>query len=257
MAAKKSKEKPTATEPTPESKKTKTKKRAVTTEKHSKRYQFISKSIEKKAYSLDEAISLVKKNANAKFDETIEAHFRLGVDPTQTSESVRGSVQLPHGTGKSVRTLVFASGSNAETAKKSGATVATDAIVTQIEKGSIPFDLVIATPEEMPKIAKLARVLGVRGLMPNPRSGTVTQDVDSVIEARRQGLVDFKNDQAALHLTLGKASFTEKALKANFLVLLTAVRSARPAKTSGDYLKAVTLTSTMGVGVKVDLSSLN
>lgn len=227
------------------------------TQKSSKRYQSISNSIEQKTYGLDEAVSLVKKNATAKFDETIEAHFRLGIDPSQTAQSVRGSAQLPHGTGKNVRALVFASGAAAEAAKKSGATVATDEIISQIEKGSIPFDLVIATPSEMPKIAKLARVLGVRGLMPNPKAGTVADDVSAVIEARKQGLVDFKNDQTTLHLSLGKASFTEAQLKENFLALLQAVKAARPVKISGDFLKTAALTSTMGPAVKLDLSSLN
>lgn len=257
------KEKPVEKKETPETtKKTEPKPKAkakaeAPARKSSKRYQSISKNIEEKAYQLDAAVALVKKNATAKFDETIEAHFRLGIDPLQSAQIVRGSVQLPYGTGKIVRALVFASGTPAEAAKKAGATVATDEIMTQIEKGSIPFDLVIATPAEMPKIAKLARVLGVRGLMPNPKSGTVTEDVASAIEARKQGLVDFKNDQATLHLSLGKASFTEAQLKENFLALLQAVKSARPAKIASDYLKTATLTSTIGPGIKIDLQSIS
>src|SRR5581483_2427718 len=182
----------------------KTKKETKTAAKlPSKRYQSISKKIENKAYPLDEVIRLVKQNASAKFDETVEAHFRLGIDPTQTAQNVRGSLQLPHGTGKKVRVLVFAAGADGEKAKELGATVATEEIMAQIEKGSIPFDLVIATPAEMPKIAKLARILGVRGLMPNPKAGTITTDIAGTISARNHGLIDFKNENALIHLALG------------------------------------------------------
>ena len=223
----------------------------------SKRYLELRKSLETKAYPADEAIKLVLKNASAKFDETIEAHLRLGIDPAQTSQQVRGSVQLPHGTGKKVRVLVFASGPSADEATKAGAKVADDGVITQIEKGSIPFDLVLATPDAMPQIAKLARILGVRGLMPNPRSGTVTTAIAEMIEARSQGLVDFKNENSLLHLSIGKASFKEAQIKENLVAIVTAVKAAKPAKTSGEFVKQVTLSSTMGPGVRVDLPSLS
>lgn len=223
----------------------------------SKRYQALVKNLESKTLPLDEAVEMVLKNASAKFDETIEAHIRLGIDPTQTSQSVRGSVQLPHGTGKKVRILVFASGSLAEEAKLAGATVANDEITSQIEKGSIPFDLVLATPEAMPQIAKLARVLGVRGLMPNPRAGTVTADLAKMIEARNQGLIDFKNENSLLHLSIGKASFKEAQVKENLLAILQTVRSAKPAKTSGEFIKQITLSSTMGPGIKINLETIS
>lgn len=222
----------------------------------SKRYLALRKSVEEEAYPQDEAIKLVLKNASAKFDETIEAHLRLGIDPSQTSQQVRGSVQLPHGTGKKIRVLVFASGPLADEAAKAGATVATDGVVTQIEKGSIPFDLVLAAPDAMPQIAKLARILGVRGLMPNPRAGTVTTEITEMIQARNKGLVDFKNENSLLHLSIGKASFKEAQVKENLLAVLQAVRSAKPAKTSGEFIKQITISSTMGPGVKVNLESI-
>lgn len=235
----------------------KSKKEATPKKKASQRFQSLAKKVDAKAYPLEEAVKLVKANATAKFDETIEAHFRLGIDASQTAQNVRGSVQLPHGTGKKVRVLVFASGADAAAAEKAGATVATEETVTQIEKGSIPFDLVLAAPSEMPKIAKLARVLGVRGLMPNPRAGTVTADITGTIDARKGGLIDFKNDNALLHLNLGKASFTEKQLEENFLATLTAIKAARPAKVSGEFIKSAFLVSTMGPAVKLDLSPLH
>ena len=222
----------------------------------SKRFQALTKKVEDRPYPLDEALKLVKDNATAKFDETIEAHIRLGIDPTQTSQAVRGSAQLPHGTGQTVRVLAFATGADAEAAKKAGATVATEETIAQIEKGSIPFDLVIATPAEMPNIAKLARVLGVRGLMPNPKTGTITTDIAGTISARSQGLVDFKNESSLLHLRLGKASMTGGDLKENFEALLSAVKAARPAKTSGEFIRTVTLKSTMGPAVSLDPKTL-
>lgn len=223
----------------------------------SKRYLALKKSIEEKAYPVNEAIKLILKNASAKFDETIEAHLRLGIDPSQTAQQVRGSVQLPHGTGKKIRVLVFASGTLADEAAKAGAKVATDEVVTQIEKGSIPFDLVLAAPDAMPQIAKLARILGVRGLMPNPRSGTVTTDIAEMIEARNKGLVDFKNENSLLHLNIGKASFKEAQIKENLAAIVAAVKAAKPSKTSGEFVKQVTLSSTMGPGVRVELDSLS
>ncbi|HET7713234.1 MAG TPA: 50S ribosomal protein L1, partial [Patescibacteria group bacterium] len=176
---------------------------------------------------------------------------------TQTAQAVRGNVQLPHGTGKKARILVFAAGSAAAEATQAGATVADTATLTQIEKGSIPFDLVLATPEQMPKIAKFARVLGVRGLMPNPRAGTVTEEVGKMIEARNKGLIDFKNENALLHLSIGKASFKKGQLKDNIVAVFTAVVAAKPAKTSGEFIRQVTLSSTMGPGIKVDPQSIN
>lgn len=239
--------------PAPE-KKAKISKKSVKTPGHSKRYLAAAKKVSPGAHLLDEALTIVKELANAKFDETIEAHFRLGIDPKQTSQNVRGSVKLPHGTGKSIRILVFAEGAQAEEAKKAGAVVATDEIVAQIEKGSVAFEIVIATPSQMPKIAKLARILGVRGLMPNPRNGTVTDNIAEVVAERGQGLIDFKNQDNLLHIGFGKASFSTEQLKDNFEIIYQAVLAGKPAKISGDYLKASYVASTMGPAVKLDLT---
>ena len=222
----------------------------------SKRFSKIRSSVERKAYALEEALDLVKKTSNAKFDESIEAHFRLGIDPKQTSQQVRGNVSLPHGTGKKLRVLVFAESDHAQAAKDVGASVANDEIISQIEKGSIPFDVIIATPDMMPKIAKLARVLGVRGLMPNPKNGTVTSDVKKAITERSSGLLDFKNESNLIHLSFGKASFTKQNLHDNFVALFQAIHHAKPAKTSKDYLKSIAISATMGPGIKVDQTTV-
>lgn len=239
----------------PASKKEKVEKSSSYTAPHaapSKRFKVLASKVERKAYSLEEALDLIKKTANAKFDESIEAHFRLGIDPKQTSQQVRGSVTLPHGTGKKLRVLVFAEGDQAAAAKSAGATIATDEITAAIEKGSVPFDVVIATSDMMPKIAKFARVLGVRGLMPNPKTGTVTADVKKAIHERSSGLLDFKNESNLIHLSFGKASFSKENLHDNFTSLLQAVHAVKPAKTAKDYLRSVSISATMGPGVKVD-----
>jgi large subunit ribosomal protein L1 len=223
----------------------------------SKRYQSITKKVENKPYPLGEAVDLVKDLATAKFDETIEASFRLGIDSSQTNLQVRGSVRLPHGTGRKVKVLVFATGPAAESAKKSGADLATEQIAARIEKGSVPYDLVLATPEEMPKIAKLARVLGVRGLMPNPKSGTVTTNPAQTISERSAGLVDFRSGSSpTIHLAIGKASFAPAQVKENLIATYQAIQAAKPSKVLGSYIRSVTLASTMGPGVKLDLESL-
>jgi large subunit ribosomal protein L1 len=222
----------------------------------SKRFKTLASKVEKKAYTLDEALETIKKLANAKFNESVEAHLRLGIDPKQTAQQVRGSVTLPHGTGKKLRILVFAEGPSAEEAKQAGATVADEEVTTQIEKGSVPFDLVIATPDMMPKLAKLARILGTRGLMPNPKNGTVTPSIAKAVSERSLGLVDFKNEQSLLHLTFGKVSFAQKDLKENFQTLYDVVLAAKPAKAQRQYIKNLSLSSTMGPGIKVELGSI-
>lgn len=221
----------------------------------SKRFKELKKKVDQKPYTLEEALDLIKKTSNAKFDETIEAHFKLGIDPKQTSQQVRGSVTLPHGTGKALSVLVFAQGNQAEEAKKAGATIADEEVNSSIEKGSIPFDVVIATPDMMPQIARFARTLGVRGLMPNPKNGTVTQDVAKTIKERSSGLIDFKNEDVLVQLSFGKASFSQENLKENFTTLLDAIHRAKPAKTAKDYLKSVSISATMGPGIKVDLTA--
>ena len=222
----------------------------------SKRFKDLSKKVEAKAYNLEEALDLVKKTANAKFDESVEVHFRLGIDPKQTAQQIRGSVSLPHGTGKKLRVLVFAEGPQAQEASQAGATLANEEITSQIEKGSAPFDVVIATPDRMPKIAKLARALGVRGLMPNPKNGTVTNDITKVINDRSSGLIDFKNESTLLHQSFGKASFPKQSLEENLTTLFQAVQQSKPAKISKDYFRSLSISSTMGPGIKIDIDSV-
>lgn len=223
----------------------------------SKRYQSNSKRIENRPYPLDEALELAKELATAKFDETIEVHLSLGIDPTQSAQQVRGSIKLPHGTGRAVRVLVFAEGSSAQQAVKAGASLADEKVTSAIEKGSVPFDLVLATPEQMPKIAKLAKVLGVRGLMPNPKTGTITPDPAQAISERVGGLVDFRTTSSpTLHLGIGKASLKTDLLKENLTAFYQAVLAARPGKISGEYVRSVSLSSTMGPSIKIDPESL-
>jgi large subunit ribosomal protein L1 len=223
----------------------------------SKRFKSLKTKVENRAYLLDEALETVKKLANAKFDEAIEAHFRLGIDPKQTSQQVRSSVVLPHGTGKKLRILVFAQGDSAEEARKGGATIFNEEITSAIEKGSVPFDVVIATPDMMPQIARFARSLGVRGLMPNPKNGTVTNDVAKALSERSSGLVDFKNESILIQLRFGKASFSKENLRNNFVALLESVQRAKPAKISKEYLKSISIASTMGPGIKIDITQSN
>jgi large subunit ribosomal protein L1 len=223
----------------------------------SKRYQSNSKRVENRDYTIDEALELAKELATAKFDETIEVHLSLGIDPSQSSQQVRGSVKLPHGTGKKVRVLVFAQGPVAAKAKSAGATIADEAVFTATLKGAVPYDLVLATPEEMPKIAKLAKVLGVRGLMPNPKTGTITPDPSQAISDRGSGLVDFRTTSSpTLHLGIGKASFKTEHLKENLTSFYLAVLAAKPGKISGQYLRSAALSSTMGPSIKIDLDTL-
>ena len=222
----------------------------------SKRYLSLNKKVANQDYAVGEAVKLVKENANAKFDETIEAHFRLGIDPKQTSQQVRGTVTLPHGTGQIVRVLVFAEGDQAKAATQAGATVINQSILEQIAKGSIPYDVVIATPDQMPTIAKFARVLGVRGLMPNPKNDTVTTDVAKTIATRSSGLIDFKNSDSLIHARIGKASFSEEALTENLVAFYRAVLAAKPAKTTKEYIRSIHIASTMGPGVRVDRSTI-
>jgi large subunit ribosomal protein L1 len=222
----------------------------------SKRFQESKRKVEHRSYLLEEALTLAKRLANAKFDESMEAHFRLGIDYKQTAQQVRGNTSLPHGTGKKLRILVFAEGDQANDGKKAGAEVADEAIINQIEKGSVPFDVIIATPDMMPKIAKLARTLGTRGLMPNPKNETVTYNIKRTIEERSSGLVDFKNESNLIHLSFGKSSFSTKDLQDNLIALFQAVQHAKPPKTTKDYLQSLSISSTMGPGISVDIDSI-
>ncbi len=210
-------------------------------------------------YPLQEALSLIKERANAKFDETVEVAINLGVDPRHADQMVRGVCVLPNGTGKSVRVAVFARGDKADEAKAAGADiVGAEDLVAEIQGGKIDFDRCIATPDMMPLVGRLGKVLGPRGLMPNPKVGTVTTDVASAIRDAKGGAVQFRVEKAGIiHAGVGKASFSEDALGENIRALVDAVVKAKPAGAKGTYLKRVALSSTMGPGVRVDLSSLS
>ncbi len=214
----------------------------------------LAKIDRKKDYSIKEAVEIVKKNATAKFDETVEVAVNLGVDPRHADQMVRGVVNLPNGTGRTLRVAVFAKDAKAEEAKKAGADiVGADDLAEKVQNGEIDFDKVIATPDMMPLVGRLGKILGPKGMMPNPKVGTVTMDVAKAVADSKGGAVEFRVEKAGiLHAGIGKASFSEKALQENFEAFLGAVMKAKPSGAKGAYMKRVTLSSTMGPGVKVD-----
>ncbi len=224
--------------------------------KHGKRYTEGAKEIDRnRVYDLEEAIAIVKKNATAKFDETIEAHVRTGCDGRHADQQIRGSVVLPHGTGKSVRILVFAKDAKADEAKAAGADyVGAEDMVQKIQKENwFDFDAVVATPDMMSVVGRLGRILGPRGMMPNPKTGTVTMDVANAVNEIKAGKIEYRLDKTNIvHVPVGKASFTEEQLGDNLNTLFDVLIKARPAAVKGQFLKTVTLTSTMGPGVKVN-----
>ena len=211
-----------------------------------------------KAYAVDEAVRLIKARAKAKFDETIEVAMNLGVDPKHADQMVRGVCSLPHGSGRTQRVAVFARGAKAEEAKAAGADlVGAEDLVEIVSKGQINFDRCIATPDMMGLVGRLGKVLGPRGLMPNPRVGTVTMDVTSAVQGAKGGAVEFRVEKAGIvHAAIGKASFTEQALTDNIRALVDAVMKAKPAGAKGNYLKKVSISSTMGPGVKLDSATV-
>ena len=211
-----------------------------------------------KVWTLPEAVKFIKQNANAKFDETIELALNLGIDTKQSDQNVRGMCALPNGTGKTIRVAVFAKGPKAEEARKAGADiVGDDELGAKVLKGEINFDRCIATPDMMPLVGKLGQVLGPKGLMPNPKLGTVTMDVTGAVKGAKGGSVEFRAEKAGIvHVGVGKASFDEKKLVENIRALYEAVLKAKPAGTKGNYMKKASLSSTMGPGVKLELSSL-
>jgi large subunit ribosomal protein L1 len=213
----------------------------------------------KKLYELGEAIKLVKARAKAKFDETVEVAFNLGVDPRHADQMVRGVVNLPNGTGKTVRVAVFARDAKAAEATAAGADiVGAEDLVEQIQGGNINFDRVIATPDMMPLVGRLGKILGPRNLMPNPKVGTVTPDVAGAVKAAKGGAVEYRVEKAGIiHAGVGKASFTEEALLQNIKALADAVQKSKPAGAKGTYMKRVAVSSTMGPGVHVDPSSVH
>ncbi|MET7705636.1 50S ribosomal protein L1 [Micromonospora sp. NPDC005413] len=207
-----------------------------------------------KLYTPSEAVKLAKETTNVKFDATVEVAMRLGVDPRKADQMVRGVVNLPHGTGKTARVIVFASGAKADEAVAAGADeVGTDELVARIQGGWLDFDAAIATPDQMAKIGRIARILGPRGLMPNPKTGTVTMDVTKAVQDIKGGKITFRVDKHSnLHLIIGKASFSESQLVDNYAAVLDEVLRAKPSSAKGKYLKKVILTTTMGPGVPVD-----
>jgi large subunit ribosomal protein L1 len=225
--------------------------------KHGKRYRELATKIERgREYSPDEGVKLVKETSGAKFDTTVELHLRMGVDPKQADQMVRGAAVLPHGTGKSVRVIVFAQGDKARDAQTAGADeVGAEDLAKKIEGGWLDFDVAIATPDMMGQVGRLGRVLGPRGLMPNPKSGTVTLDVAKAVRDSKGGRVEFRVDKTGvIHTVVGKASFSQQALVENLGTLMDAVTRARPTGVKGDYIKSVHLTSTQGPSVKLVLS---
>ncbi len=229
--------------------------------KHGKKYQEASKLADKsKAYAPEEAIELAKKASYAKFDETVELHLRMGVDPRSADQQVRGVILLPNGLGKKTRVLVFTQGEGVRLAQEAGADYAgADELVKQIEGGWLDFDVSIATPDVMPKVAKLGRILGRRGLMPNPKSGTVVQpqDLARVISEARKGRAEFRLDRTAIiHLPIGKISFDKDKLLENLAAAIEAIVRAKPSGSKGQYIKSAYLSTAMGPGFKLDISSL-
>ncbi|MBI2934567.1 MAG: 50S ribosomal protein L1 [Chloroflexi bacterium] len=227
---------------------------------HGKKYQTSVALLEKRAYAPQEAIELARKAAFAKFDETVEMHLHMGLDPKNSAQQVRGTALLPHGLGKKIRVLVFAQGEAAKTATEAGADhVGADDLTKKIEEGFLDFDVAIATPDMMGKVGRLGKILGRKGLMPNPKAGTVVNapDLPRVIKDARKGRVEYKLDKTAvIHLALGKASFEPEKLLENLTTVIEAIVKAKPSGAKGQYIKSAYLTTTMGPGIELDLKSL-
>lgn len=227
--------------------------------KHGKRYREAAARVDKsRFYGVDEAIALAKEIHPARFDETVELHIKTGLDPRHAEQQIRGSTVLPHGLGKVLRVLVFAEGEPAAAAREAGADfVGSDDLIKQIEGGFLDFDVAIATREMMGKVGRLGRILGPRGLMPNPRSGTVVgaEDIAKSVQEAKQGRVEFRLDRLAnIHVPLGKVSFEDQKLKENMAALIEAVNAAKPKEAKGQYIRSATLTTTMGPGIHLDLA---
>jgi large subunit ribosomal protein L1 len=227
--------------------------------KHSKRYKGYRGNVDrKKSYTLDEALKIIKENSNCKFDETIEVAARLGVNPKHADQMVRGTVSLPHGTGKTVRVLVFAAGEKEEEATKAGADfVGAQDLVDKIQGGWLDFDVAVATPDMMKIVGRLGKILGSRGLMPNPKSGTVTMDIERTVKELKAGRIEYRVDrQANIAVPVGKVSFSDSQIEENLNTFLDALIKAKPASAKGPYMKGMSMCSTMGVGIKLDYQAL-
>ncbi len=226
--------------------------------KRSKRYSNLSKLIEQKEYSLDEAVNLIKQTAQAKFDESVEIAIRLGIDPRRSEQAIRGTVSLPHGLGKPVRVLVITKGEKAVKAEKAGADyVGYEDYLEKIQKENwLEFDVLVATPDSMKDLGKLGKLLGPRGLMPNPKSGTVTMEIEQTVTEIKAGKIDFRVDKAGIiHSSIGKASFEANKLKENIRSLMQTIIRMKPASAKGTYLRSIYVSNTMGPGIKLVPSS--
>lgn len=224
-------------------------------QKHGKKFRAAEAKVDSaQLYTPLVAVKLVKEVASAKFDETVEAHFRLGIDTRKADQNIRGSISLPNGTGKTVRVAVFAEGAQAEAATAAGADiVGSDELIAQIQKGEINFDAAIATPMMMAKVGRIGKILGPRGLMPNPKLGTVTMDVAKMVGELKAGRVEYRADRYGIcHVPLGRVSFSEEKLVENYAALYTEILRVKPASAKGKYVKSISISSTMGPGVKVD-----
>ena len=228
--------------------------------RESKRYKALKAKVEHmKLYPVQDALKIIKDNATAKFNESVDVSINLGIDAKKSDQAVRGSIVLPQGTGKTMRVAVFAQGDRAQAARDAGAdVVGFDDLANDIKGGKLDFDVVIATPDAMRVVGQLGQILGPRGLMPNPKVGTVTQDVTLAVKNAKAGQVQYRTDKAGIvQCTIGRASFTIEALEENFKALIDAVNRARPATAKGQYLKKVSVSSTMGIGVRVDQATLS
>lgn len=227
--------------------------------KHGKKYRKALELVDTNAaYDLTEAVGLLKKTATTKFDASLEVHLRLGVDPTHADQMVRSTVALPHGTGKEVRVIAFVAEDKAKEAKEAGAIKAgMEEIIEEIQKGFLDFDVAVATPDAMKSLAKVAKILGTKGLMPNPKAGTVTTEIAKTIKEIKKGKVEYRTDkQAQIHQIFGKASFTEDQIKENLKAFLKAIVDTKPATVKGTYIKNIGVATTMGPGVRLDVSKV-
>ena len=223
--------------------------------KHGKKYRSAAEKVDStQLYTPLKAVALVKEVATANFDETVEAHFRLGIDTRKADQNIRGSISLPHGTGKTVRVAVFAEGAKADEAREAGADiVGSDELIAEIQKGNIEFDAAIALPTMMAKVGRIGKILGPRGLMPNPKLGTVTMDVAKMVSELKAGRVEYRADRYGIcHVPLGKKSFSDEQLVENYAALYTEILRVKPASAKGKYVKSISVSSTMGPGIKVD-----
>lgn len=228
--------------------------------KRSKRYTSNKESFDKsKRYSIDEAIEVLKKGAKVKFDESVEIAIRLGIDPKKSDQMVRGAATLPNGTGKSVKVLVFAAGDKAKEAQEAGADfVGDDELIEKVQGGFLDFNLAVSTPDMMKKVGRLGKILGTRGLMPNPKVGTVTNDIAKVVSEAKKGRIQFRVDKGAnIHSLIGKISFENGKIKENIEYFIREIKRAKPQAAKGTYIKSVTITTTMGIGVPIDLAEIS